>query len=106
MGILEIVSSHLKVPYRVRFDKYAPLGPIIVSAKVPPLLSASHCQLIPDPNNLILQTRINGELRQDTSTNDMLFDIPTLISFLSQGTTLEAKSIIMSGTPEGTRFIF
>jgi 2-keto-4-pentenoate hydratase/2-oxohepta-3-ene-1,7-dioic acid hydratase in catechol pathway len=58
-------------------------------------------KLIPDPNKLVLQTHVNGQLRQDTNTSDMLFDVRTLISFLSQGTTLEAGSIIMTGTPEG-----
>ena len=60
-------------------------------------------KLIPNPNELILQTRINGGLRQDTNTSDMLFDVKTLVSFCSQGTTLEAGSIIMTGTPEGNR---
>jgi 2-keto-4-pentenoate hydratase/2-oxohepta-3-ene-1,7-dioic acid hydratase in catechol pathway len=44
---------------------------------------------------------VNGQLRQNTNTSDMLFDVPTLIAFLSQGTTLEAGSIIMTGTPDG-----
>jgi len=75
------------------FDQYAPLGPAIISSK-----------LISDPNALVLQTRVNGQLRQDTNTTDMLFDVPTLIAFLSQGTTLEAGSIIMTGTPEGVGY--
>jgi 2-keto-4-pentenoate hydratase/2-oxohepta-3-ene-1,7-dioic acid hydratase in catechol pathway len=83
------------------FDKFAPLGPVIVSSKVHTSDAMLTSKLIPNPNNLILQTRINGEIRQSTSTADMLFDIPTLIAFLSQGTTLEARSIIMTGTPEG-----
>jgi 2-keto-4-pentenoate hydratase/2-oxohepta-3-ene-1,7-dioic acid hydratase in catechol pathway len=86
-----------------RFDQWAPLGPMIVSSKVYYLVSHSclPSKLIPNPNELILQTRINGDLRQDTNTNDMLFDVKTLVSFCSQGTTLEAGSIIMTGTPEG-----
>lgn len=60
-------------------------------------------EVIPDPSTLVLETRVNGQLRQSTNTSDMLFDVRTLIAFLSQGTTLEAGSIIMTGTPEGIR---
>lgn len=62
-------------------------------------------KLITNPNELTLQTRINGDLRQNTNTSDMLFDVKTLVSFLSQGTTLEAGSIIMTGTPEGNQIL-
>ncbi|OAA76126.1 Fumarylacetoacetase, protein [Akanthomyces lecanii RCEF 1005] len=72
------------------FDTYAPLGPILVSAK-----------LIPKPETLQLQTRIGGQLRQDTSIQDLVFSIPYLISYLSSGTTLKKGSIIMTGTPGG-----
>ncbi|GAM37796.1 hypothetical protein TCE0_033r08020 [Talaromyces pinophilus] len=72
------------------FDTYAPLGPCIVSRKV-----------LTDPQSLQIRTWVNQSLRQDASTRDMLFDVSTLISFLSQGTTLEAGSIIFTGTPGG-----
>lgn len=72
------------------FDKYCPLGPAIISKEI-----------ISDPSLLHLQTRINGELRQDTSTGDLLFNIPQIIAYLSQGTTLEKGTVIMTGTPSG-----
>ncbi|PVI02986.1 hypothetical protein DM02DRAFT_699298 [Periconia macrospinosa] len=72
------------------FDKYAPLGPMITS----PLVVGS-------ANNLWLKTWVNGEERQSTNTSDLLFDVPTIISFLSQGTTLERGTVIMTGTPSG-----
>lgn len=72
------------------FDKYAPLGPQLVSPEV-----------IPDPSKLHLQTRVNGEVRQDTPTDDLLFNVPKIISFISQGTTLEKGTVIMTGTPLG-----
>ena len=75
------------------FDKYAPMGPMLVSPK-----------LVGAADNLPLQTRVNGELRQDSSTADLLFDVPALIAFLSQGTTLEKGSVIMTGTPSGAGF--
>jgi len=72
------------------FDKYAPLGPAIVSQKT-----------VGDAGQLRLQTRVNGEVRQDTNTNDLIFGIPEIISFISQGTTLQKGSLIMTGTPSG-----
>ncbi|KAI1840750.1 hypothetical protein JX266_013024 [Neoarthrinium moseri] len=72
------------------FDTFAPLGPCLV---------ASH--LIKDPKDLWLKTKVNGELRQDESVSDLLFDCSYLISYLSQGTTLQKGSIIMTGTPGG-----
>ena len=52
-------------------------------------------------NKLQLKTIINGEVRQDTNTDDLLFDVPTIVSFLSQGSTLETGTVIMTGTPAG-----
>ncbi|EEP76550.1 fumarylacetoacetate hydrolase [Uncinocarpus reesii 1704] len=72
------------------FDKYAPLGPVLVSTKV---AGAA--------DNLALQTFVNGELRQDSNTNDLLFNVKHIISFVSQGTTLEKGTVIMTGTPAG-----
>lgn len=72
------------------FDKYAPLGPMIVS---PSVIGAA--------DNLQLQTWVNGEERQNSNTDDLLYDVPTIVSFLSQGTTLEQGTVIMTGTPSG-----
>ena len=72
------------------FDKYAPLGPALVSL-----------QVITDPGTLQLETRVNGELRQNANTDDLLFNVPKIISFISQGTTLEKGTVIMTGTPSG-----
>lgn len=72
------------------FDKYAPLGPQLVSSSV-----------IADPSTLHLYTRVNGEVRQDTPTNDLLFNVAKIISFISQNTTLEQGTVIMTGTPSG-----
>ncbi|ABN65932.1 degradation of aromatic compounds [Scheffersomyces stipitis CBS 6054] len=72
------------------FDKYAPLGPALVSP-----------QVIQNPGNLSLQTTVNGEIRQDANTDDLLFGVPRIISFISQSTTLEMGTVIMTGTPSG-----
>jgi 2-keto-4-pentenoate hydratase/2-oxohepta-3-ene-1,7-dioic acid hydratase in catechol pathway len=56
---------------------------------------------IPDPQNLQLRTTVNGELLQDSSTGDMIFDVATLIEFLSGSTTLLPGTVILTGTPQG-----
>jgi 2-keto-4-pentenoate hydratase/2-oxohepta-3-ene-1,7-dioic acid hydratase in catechol pathway len=72
------------------FDTFAPLGPAIVTKDE-----------IPNPNALRIRTRVNGEVRQDSNTADMIFDVPTLIEFLSGSTTLLAGTVILTGTPSG-----
>ncbi len=75
------------------FDTFCPLGPHIVTK-----------DQIPHPNNLKISTTLNGETMQDSNTADMIFDVPTLISFLSQGTTLLPGTVILTGTPPGVGF--
>ncbi|KAM0418495.1 hypothetical protein ACHAPD_004854 [Fusarium lateritium] len=72
------------------FDSFAPLGPVIVS---PSALGAA--------DDLILQTKVNGEVRQEASTSDLVFGVKRIIEFVSQGTTLEKGSVILTGTPGG-----
>jgi len=72
------------------FDTFAPLGPALVTADE-----------IPNPNALTLRTFLNGEAVQGCNTDDMIFDIPALIAFLSGSTTLPAGTVIMTGTPHG-----
>lgn len=72
------------------FDTFAPLGPVLATAAA-----------IPDPNALGLRTWLNGELVQDARTDDMIFDVPDLISFLSGSTTLLPGTVILTGTPSG-----
>lgn len=72
------------------FDTFCPLGPIVTPAAK-----------VPNPNALRLQTRVNGVTMQDATTGDMIFDIPTLISELSRGTTLLPGTLILTGTPSG-----
>nr|CCA25978.1 fumarylacetoacetate (FAA) hydrolase putative [Albugo laibachii Nc14] len=72
------------------FDTFCPIGPVLVTPSE-----------IPDPQKLRLSTRVNGELLQDSSTGDMIFDVAELISQLSQDTTLLKNTLILTGTPEG-----
>lgn len=72
------------------FDTFAPLGPCLATP-------AS----IPNPNALGIRTLLNGETVQDWNTNDMIFDVPALIEFLSGSTTLLPGTVILTGTPHG-----
>ena len=72
------------------FDTFAPLGPWLATS-----------QELPDPNALQLRTWLNGELVQQAGTDDMIFDVPSLIEFLSGSTTLEPGTVILTGTPSG-----
>jgi 2-keto-4-pentenoate hydratase/2-oxohepta-3-ene-1,7-dioic acid hydratase in catechol pathway len=72
------------------FDTFAPLVPCLVTRDE-----------IPDPNNLRISTILNGETVQDWNTNDMIFDVPSLIEFLSGSTTLLPGTVILTGTPHG-----
>lgn len=72
------------------FDTFAPLGPCIATTDD-----------IPDPNALAIKTILNGDVMQDWTTEDMIFDVPHLISFLSGSTTLLPGTVILTGTPHG-----
>ena len=74
-------------------DGSCPLGPWIVTADA-----------IQDPHALSIGLKVNGEQRQDGNTEDMIFDIPTLIESLSEGMTLEPGDIIATGTPSGVGY--
>jgi 2-keto-4-pentenoate hydratase/2-oxohepta-3-ene-1,7-dioic acid hydratase in catechol pathway len=74
-------------------DTFCPVGPWIV-----------HKSALPDPQQVRLVCRVNGEVMQDGNTRDMIFDIPTIIESLSSGLTLEPGDIISTGTPSGVGF--
>jgi len=69
------------------FDSFCPIGPRIVAGL--------------DPSNLRIQARVNGEVRQDSRTSDLIFDVPALIAFVSTYMTLEVGDVISTGTPAG-----
>lgn len=72
------------------FDTFCPLGPVLVTPDE-----------ITNPNALGIKTILNGEAVQDWNTNDMIFDVPTIIAFLSASTTLLPGTVILTGTPHG-----
>lgn len=80
--------------YSKGFDGACPIGPTLVSPS-----------LIPDPSKLRLRGLGNdGSVLQDCATNDLIFSIPKLVSFLSQSTTLPPGTVIITGTPAGVGF--
>ena len=70
-------------------DTFCPMGPWVATADEV------------EPENLEVKCWVNGELRQDANTRDLIFDIPTLIATISQGMTLVPGDIISTGTPAG-----
>jgi len=72
------------------FNTFAPLGPCLVTPDE-----------IPNPNALGIKLDINGEVLQDWNTDDMIFDVPRLVEFLSASTTLPPGTVILTGTPHG-----
>ena len=71
-------------------DGTCPMGPAIVTKDE-----------VPDPHNLTLRCWVNGELKQESTTAELIFDIPTLIEWLSHGMTLLPGDILSTGTPSG-----
>ena len=76
--------------FRKSADTYAVLGPWLVTADE-----------ISDPNNLDLKISVNGEVRQDSNTRDLVYNIEKLIEYTSERYTLYPGDIIMTGTPDG-----
>ena len=72
------------------FDTFGPMGPVLVSTDE-----------FDDPADLRLTTSVNGEVRQDDRTSSLIFDVPTLVSYLSRITTLVSGDVIFTGTPAG-----
>lgn len=72
------------------FATFCPLGPCLVTTDE-----------IPDPNSLTIRTLLNGEVMQDWNTRDMIFDVPTLIEFLSASALLLPGTVVLTGTPHG-----
>lgn len=75
------------------FDTFCPLGPALVTADE-----------IPDPQNLVIKTILNGQVMQEHNTGDMIFSVAQLICFLSRDTTLPSGTVILTGTPQGVGF--
>jgi 2-keto-4-pentenoate hydratase/2-oxohepta-3-ene-1,7-dioic acid hydratase in catechol pathway len=82
---IEMEMGHLVIGKA--YDTFCPLGPVVATDL--------------DPNDLLLETRVNGELRQSVRTSDLLYSVAHLISYISQAVTLLPGDAIMTGTPFG-----
>ena len=74
-------------------DTFAPMGPTIVTTDE-----------IPDPHTLRITMKVNGNVMQDSNTDQLIFSIPRLIEFITQSITLEPGDVIPTGTPAGVGF--
>ena len=89
--VRDYVTNTFRPPMRGKgWDTFGPLGPYYVTADE-----------ISDPHDLKLTARVNGELRQEGSTRDMIFSIPELIEHISRFMTLQENDVILTGTPKG-----
>ncbi|MEH6888884.1 fumarylacetoacetate hydrolase family protein [Bacillus sp. JJ864] len=86
----DIQKKHKQFFLGKSFDTFCPMGPAIV-----------HHSMIANPNDLHIETKVNGEVRQSSSTANMIFSIEEMISIVSKGMTLEPGDIIATGTPAG-----
>ena len=90
-AIRDYLENYYRPNLRVKSrDGLTPIGPNIVPKAA-----------IPDPHNLTLRTFVNGELRQEGTTADLIFSIPFLIAYLSEFMTLQPGDMIATGTPKG-----
>ena len=85
----DVQAKHVQFHIGKSFDTFCPMGPWLISAD----------EL--DEKNTKIQCWVNGELRQDGNTNQMIFDIPTVIESISAGMTLYPGDVIATGTPSG-----
>jgi 2-keto-4-pentenoate hydratase/2-oxohepta-3-ene-1,7-dioic acid hydratase in catechol pathway len=75
------------------FDTFAPVGPVLVTA-----------EQIPDPHNLAIRLRLNGQVMQDSNTREFIFRVEQLVAYISQVFSLEPGDLIFTGTPPGVGF--
>jgi 2-keto-4-pentenoate hydratase/2-oxohepta-3-ene-1,7-dioic acid hydratase in catechol pathway len=83
-------NSGGQVCYAKSFDTFVPIGPAIISTR-----------LIPDPQKVHYVAKVNGEVRQDIETKDMIWSVRQIIAFLSRGTTMRKGTVIMTGISDG-----
>lgn len=94
--IRDYLENYYRPNLRVKNrDTLTPIGPWFVPA-----------DMVADPMQLALKTYVNGKLEQDGSTRDMVFDIPSLIAYLSSFMTLNKGDVILTGTPKGTVSVY
>lgn len=87
----DFIRNTFRPPVRAKgFDSFCPLGPALVSR-----------EMIDDPDKLVIETRVNDELRQSGSTAWLIMPIPDIVAYLASFMTLEPGDVILTGTPKG-----
>jgi 2-keto-4-pentenoate hydratase/2-oxohepta-3-ene-1,7-dioic acid hydratase in catechol pathway len=76
------------------FDTFAPTGPVLVTSDE-----------VPDPHRLNIQLRLNGQTMQESNTSQMIFNVGTILAYISQVFPLEPGDLIFTGTPHGVGFV-
>ncbi|MFQ5614738.1 MAG: fumarylacetoacetate hydrolase family protein, partial [Anaerolineae bacterium] len=94
--VRDFVTNFFRPPIKAKnFDTFGPVGPYLVTADE-----------VPDPASLDLRTYVNGELRQEGNTRNLLRSIPELVEYITAFMTLEAGDMIWTGTPKGVSHIY
>lgn len=94
--VRDFVTNMYRPPVRAKgHDTFGPLGPCLVDAAD-----------IPNPDHLTLKTYVNGELRQEGTTRDLIYTIPELIEYISSFMTLAPNDMIWTGTPKGISHVY
>jgi 2-keto-4-pentenoate hydratase/2-oxohepta-3-ene-1,7-dioic acid hydratase in catechol pathway len=89
----DLQFAHVQFFRGKSLDTFCPLGPWLVTRDE-----------VPDPGNLAVKLRVNGVTKQDSTTAELIFDVPSIIETLSSGMTLEPGDVILTGTPSGVGF--
>jgi 2-keto-4-pentenoate hydratase/2-oxohepta-3-ene-1,7-dioic acid hydratase in catechol pathway len=82
--------SGFQMSYGKSFDYFAPFGPFVASPAV-----------TGDPHNLQMLAKVNGEIRQNANTGDMIWKVQQIIAHITTGRTVRAGTVVMTGTPSG-----
>jgi 5-oxopent-3-ene-1,2,5-tricarboxylate decarboxylase/2-hydroxyhepta-2,4-diene-1,7-dioate isomerase len=94
--IRDYVENFYRPPLRAKcWDTFGPLGPYLVTTDD-----------VPDPHALGVRTFVNGELRQEGNTRDLIHSIPKLIAWFTSFMTLEPNDVILTGTPKGVSHVY
>jgi 5-oxopent-3-ene-1,2,5-tricarboxylate decarboxylase/2-hydroxyhepta-2,4-diene-1,7-dioate isomerase len=89
--VRDYVTNTFRPPIRAKgWDTFGPLGPFLATPEE-----------IPDPHALRLRAYVNGELRQEGTTRDMILSIPEILEYVSRFMTLEPGDVLLTGTPRG-----
>ena len=89
--VRDFVINHFRPPIKPKnFDTFLPMGPFLVPA-----------ERVPDPQDLAIRTLVNGEVRQEGNTRDMIHGVARLIAYVSEFMTLRPGDVLLTGTPKG-----